>query len=148
MKSSSNDEEITASGAVETGKNKLLKNSGVQGFQVKIFKINFLGNSSYDGSLTRGFLQPGGSPSKADISQPGGATKVSRSISQADLMSQVQYSIIVELCVINRITDVISRCRFQRSISRVRVPKVAVLERLRKRRLALRKRKVAVPSRQ
>ncbi len=94
LKSSSEEDEITATGAAETGKKKLAIVSGVQRFQVKLFKIIFLGNSSYDGSLILGFSQPGESSSKADASLKGGATKDSHS--DAGSISQVQYQLIVE----------------------------------------------------
>jgi len=47
LKSSSEEDEITTTGAAETetGKRKLAMVSGVQSFQVKSFKIIFLGNS-------------------------------------------------------------------------------------------------------
>ncbi len=71
LKSSSEDDGITKTGAIEAGKKKLIKVSGVQGFQVKLFKIIFVKNSSFDGSLIRCFWQPGESSSRCVAARRG-----------------------------------------------------------------------------
>ena len=69
--SRSEDDEESVTGAVETGKSKLARRTGLQSVQVKSFEIHFLENSSYACPLIRGFSQHEGSSSKADRSPKG-----------------------------------------------------------------------------
>ena len=84
---SSSDDEVAVSGAVSSGKAKLMKGSGVQSnAEVKLFKIHFL--RSFFNSLIRDFSQPavGSSKEVTRRAQPA----PSQGSPSADLTSQVQ----------------------------------------------------------
>ena len=84
---SSSDDEVAVSGAVSSGKAKLMKGSGVQSnAEVKLFKIHFL--RSFFNSLIRDFSQRGVGSSKAVARS--GQPKQSQGSPSADLTSQVQ----------------------------------------------------------
>ena len=84
---SSSDDEVAVSGAVSSGKAKLMKGSGVKSnAEVKLFKIHFL--RSFFNSLIRDFSQPGVGSSKA-VMRSGQPTQ-SQGSPSADLTSQVQ----------------------------------------------------------
>ena len=85
----SSDDEVAVSGAVSSGKAKLMKGSAVKSSaEVKLFKIHFL--RSFFNSLIRDFSQPGVGSSKAVVVARSGQPKQSQGSPSADLTSQVQ----------------------------------------------------------
>ena len=84
---SSSDDEVAVSGAVSSGKAKLMKGSAVKSSaEVKLFKIHFL--RSFFNSLIRDFSQPGVGSSKEVTRRAQPAP--SQGSPSADLTSQVQ----------------------------------------------------------